>query len=168
MEGNDSKQPDSSAPIETTSSVNNVPCSENRFSNKKQELLQDHPRADVEQYRKVFQIYYARLCDTLPVEEVLPQLVSSEVITMREMEDVLAEKTTFRQARALLNGPMWRSISGGYPEAFVTLLCVLHRIRSCEALCEEICTNLNISVEAMTSESCELCKILSTCTCSCL
>jgi len=163
MERNNSKQPEATAPIETTSPANNVPCGENPFSNEKQ-LLQDHP--DVEQYQKVFKTYYARLCDALPVEGVLPQLVSSEVITIREMEDVLAERTSFRQACALLNGPIWRSISGGYPEAFVMLLCVLRCIRSCKALCEEICTNLNISAEVMTSESyaCELYKMLSTCT----
>jgi len=161
MEENNSKQPDTTASIET-SPANNVPCSENLPSSEKQESLQDHP--DVERYQKVFKTYYARLCDTLPVEEVLPQLVSSEVITMREMEDVLAERTTFRQARALLNGPIWRSISGGYPEVFVALLCVLCRIRSCETLCEEICTKLNISSEVMTSKSRELYKMLSTCT----
>jgi len=158
MGGNNSKQPDTSAPIETTSPTNSVPCSGNLPSNEKQEL-QDHP--DVERYQKVFKTYYARLCDALPVEEVLPQLVSSEVITIREMDDVLAERTTFRQARALLNGPIWRSISGGYPEVFITLLCVLRHIRSCEALCEEICTKFNISAEVMTSESCELYKMLS-------
>jgi len=162
MEGKSSKQPDTTAPIETTSPVDNVPSSENLPSNEKPESFQDH--TNVERYQEVFITYYARLCDALPVEEVLPQLVSSEVITMLEIEDVLAERTTFRQAHALLNGPIWRSISGGYPEVFVMLLCVLHRIRSCEALCEEICTKLNISAEVMTSKSRELYKMLSTCT----
>ena len=88
----------------------------------------------------------------IPVEEMLPHLVSKEVITMREMEDILAEKTTFRQARALLNWPIWRAISGGYPQAFVTFLCVLNSIRSCESLCEEICTKLNVSTEVISRE----------------
>ena len=108
---------------------------------------------DTERCQKVFKEYYARLCDVLPVEEVLPHLVSNNVITILEMDDVLTEKTTFRQARALLNGPIWGAISGGYPQAFITLLCVLRPIRSCETLCEEICTNLNISTEVMTRES---------------
>ena len=111
---------------------------------------------DPEECQKVFKAYYAKLCDNIPVEEMLPHLVSNEVITMREMEDVLAERTKFRQARALLNGPIWRAISGGYPQAFVTFLCVLHSIRSCETLCEEICTRLNISSEVMTNKSREL------------
>ena len=120
------------------------------------ELLE---HSDSERYQKVFKVYYARMCDALPVEEVLPHLVSNDVITIREMDDVLAEKTPFRQARALLNGPIWRAISGGYPQAFITLLLVLHSIRSCEILCEEICTKLNHrlwlnkSTKVMTSES---------------
>ena len=115
------------------------------------ELLE---HSDAERYQKVFKVYYARMCDALPVEEVLPHLVSNDVITVREMDDVLAEKTPFRQARALLNGPIWRAISGGYPQAFITLLLILHSIRSCETLCEEICTKLNkSSIKIMTSES---------------
>ena len=110
-------------------------------------------KSDTERYQEVFTTYYATLCDAIPVEEVLPHLVSNKVISLREMDDVLAEKTTFRQARALLNGPIWRSISGGYPKAFVTLLCVLRSTSSCEALCEDIGTKLNIAAEVMTSES---------------
>ena len=112
------------------------------------ELSEEH-RGDIDQYRKVFTAYYATFCKSIPVKEILPHLVSQEVITMQEMQDVLAERTTFEQACALLNGPIWRAISGGYPQAFVTFLCVLHSIRSCESLCEEICTKLNISTEVM-------------------
>ena len=111
---------------------------------------------ETERYQNVFKTYYARLCDAILVEEVLPHLVSSDVITVREMEDILVEKTTFRQARALLNGPIWRAISGGYPKAFVTLLCVLRSVRSCESLCEGICSELSISAEVISNESREL------------
>ena len=89
--------------------------------------FQEH--SDIERYRKVFKVYYARLCDVLPVEEILPHLVSNDVITLPEMDDVLAEKTSFRQTRALLNGPIWRAISGGCPQAFITLLCALRSVR---------------------------------------
>ena len=88
----------------------------------------------------------------IPVEEMLPHLVSGEVITMLEMEDVQAERTRSRQARALLSGPIWRAISGGYPQAFVTFLCVLYSIHNCESLCEEICTKLNVSTEVISRE----------------
>ena len=139
MEGHTSEQqPKSTQPTETKLSAN----------------LQD--QRDTERYQEVFTTYYATLCDAIPVEEVLPHLVSNKMISLREMEDVLAEKTTFRQTRALLNGPIWRAISGGYPKAFVTLLCVLRSVRSCKALSEEISTKLNITAEVITSESREL------------
>ena len=116
------------------------------------QLFNDFDR-DIGPYQKVFKAYYARLCDSIPVEVILPRLVSNGVITIREMEDVLVEQNTFRQARALLNGPIWRTISGGYPEAFITLLHVLYSIHSCKLLCEEICVNLKLSSEVIKSES---------------
>ena len=152
MGGSISKeQPKSTQSTETFSAKKLERSSVNPPSGERKESSQEH--YDTERYQNVFKTYYVRLCDAIPVEEVLPHLVSNDVITVREMDDILVEKTTFRQARALLNGPIWRSISGGYPKAFVTLLCVLHSIRSCEALCEDIGTKLNIAAEVMTSES---------------
>ena len=103
--------------------------------------------------QKVFKTYYARLCDCIPVEEVLPHLVSNDVITVREMEDIRVEKTSLRQAQALLNGPIWRAIRVCYPKPFITFLYVLHSIHGCKMLCEEMCTDLCISTEILSSES---------------
>ena len=72
---------------------------------------------------------------------------------MQEMEDIRVERTTLCQAQVLLNGPIWRAINGGYPKAFVMLLCVLRCIRSCESLCKDIYTELDISAEAISSET---------------
>lgn len=120
----------------------------------KEPFQNDHDiESDNELYQEVFKTYYAKLCEAIPVEEILPHLVSNEVITMREMDDVLAEKTVFRQTRALLNGPIWRAISGGHPQSFITLLYVMHSIHNCKTLCEEICGNLNISAEVLIRES---------------
>ena len=154
MEGTNSKQQLKSTQSTETSSANKLERSTVNPSNKGKESSQEYH--DIERYQNVFKTYYARLCDAIPVEEVLPHLVSNDVITVREMDDILVEKTTFRQARALLNEPIWRAISGGYPKAFVTLLCVLRSVRSCGILCEEICSKLSISAEGMSNESCEL------------
>ena len=135
MEGHTSEQQAKSTQPETIPSAN----------------LQDQ-RRDIERYQEIFTAYYATLCNAIPVEEVLPHLMSTKVISLLEMEDILAEKTTFRQTRALLNGPIWRAISGGYPKAFVTLLCVLRSVRSCKELSEEIGAKLNITDELI-SES---------------
>ena len=162
MGGTNSKQQPKSTQSTETSSANKLESSVDPPANKLESSVdppsnerkgssQEHH--EIERYQNVFKTYYATLCDAIPAEEVLPHLVSNDVITVREMEDILVEKTTFRQARALLNGPIWRSISGGYPNAFVTLLCVLRSIHSCETLCEAICRQLGISCEVMSNES---------------
>ena len=158
MEGTNSKQQPESTQSTAETSANKLERSNVNPSNERKESSQQHHRDDTERYQSVFKTYYARLCDAIPVEEVLPHLVSNDVITVRQMDDILVEKTTFRQARTLLNGPIWKAISGGYPKAFVTLLCVLRSVRSCEILYEEICSKLGISAEVimMSNESCEL------------
>ena len=154
MEGSNSKQqPKSTRPIATETSSADEGSMNPPSNDKKESSEEHHDSDDTERYQNVFKTYYARLCDGIPVEEVLPHLLSNDVITMREMDDILVEKTTFRQARALLNGPIWRSISGGYPKAFVTLVFVLCSVRNCEALCKEISSKLGISAEVMSSES---------------
>ena len=115
--------------------------------------LNQNTERETERYQKVFKAYYARLCDCIPVEEILPHLVSNETITVREMDDILVEKTAFRQAHALLNGPIWRAISGGCPKVFIAFLCALNSVRNCETLCEKICSDLNVSTEVIANES---------------
>ena len=154
MEGTNSKsngkqQARSNQPINLTKLDRDSPPSKKELC----ESPSDHNGDNTDRYQKAFTVYFAKLCDAIPVEKVLPHLVSNEVITVKEMEDVLAEKTAFRQARALLNGPIWGAISGGYPQSFVTFLCVLHSIRSCQTLSKEICTKLNISSEEIASKS---------------
>ena len=83
----------------------------------------------------------------------MPHLVSNDIVTFREMEDIRVEKTSFRQAQALLNGPIYRAIRVGYPKPFITFLYVLYSIHGCKMLCEEICVDLDISTEVLSSES---------------
>ena len=106
---------------------------------------------NVEKFRRCFQHYYATLCDVLPTDEMLPLLISSEVITMEEMLEIEAKETSSLRARALLSGPIWRAINGGFPDTFVRFLCVMSslRIQSCQKLCEEICLNLGITDEVI-------------------
>jgi len=106
-----------------------------------------------EEYRieckRVFQSYYARLAQSLPVEEILPDLVSNDLITIEEMQDILTEKKSSTKARSLLMGPLWRSINGGYPDTFIKVLCIMQRLpnEACTALSREICVKLNITNE---------------------
>ena len=99
--------------------------------------------------KQVFQSYYATLARVLRVDELLPDLVSNDLITMGEMEDILSEKGTTMKACALLMGPIWRSINGGYPDAFIKLLCIMQALpnKACAVLSREVCVKLNISDE---------------------
>ena len=112
---------------------------------------------DAAEYRRVFQQYYARLCAVLPAHEMLPSLLSCEIITMDEMEEIEAKETPSLKAHTLLRGPIGRAINGGFPTTFVRLLGLMRllRVKSCEELAEEICVSLSISSELISEASCE-------------
>jgi len=112
---------------------------------------------NIQKFRRCFQDYYAKLCSVLPINESLPSLVSCGVVTMNEMLNIEAKETTSLKARALLNGPVWRAIDGGYPDTFIRLLCVMRSLRicSCVELCDEICVKLGISSEVISKFSSE-------------
>lgn len=77
------------------------------------------------EYQQIFSSYYARLTQILPVDELLPDLVSNELVTMEEMEVILAEKRSYmteeKARRFISNGNRWRSVSGGYQDSFVKI-----------------------------------------------
>ena len=99
-----------------------------------------------EELKKVFTAYYAKLCEALPVEDILPSLVKNELITVQEMEEISAEKTSSDKARALLRGPVRGSIEGGCTITFIRLLCIIRSLnQACVQLSEDICTRLHIS-----------------------
>jgi len=104
-----------------------------------------------EKFRRCFQKYYAKLCAILPVDDILPNLLSCEVVTMKEMDEIEAKETSSAKASALLRGPVWRAIDAGLPDTFVILLCVMRAlgIRSCREFSEEICNKLDISDEVI-------------------
>jgi len=94
----------------------------------------------------------------LPVDDVLPNLLSCEVLTMKEMDEIEAKETSSAKASALLRGPVWRAIDAGLPDTFVILLCVMRtlRVRSCRELSEELCSKLDISGEVISELTSEL------------
>ena len=106
-----------------------------------------------EEFRKVFIAYYAKLCEVLPVEDILPSLVNNELITVQEMEEISAEKTSSSRARALLRGPVRGSIEGGCTITFIRLLCIMRSLNQvCVQLSEDICTRLQISGKIIEDE----------------
>ena len=112
----------------------------------------------VEKCKQVFQAYYSRMAEVLPVEEILPDLVSNGIITMEEMEEILTEKTSQKKSRSLLRGPIWRSISGGYRDSFIKMLCIMQLLRNkpCVALSQEICGELDITSDMIKAWSADI------------
>ena len=102
-----------------------------------------------EDYKRTFKTYYARLCDALcaPIVQILPELVSSEVITVHEAEEIGGERTSIEKARALLSKHIFTGISVGCPQVLEKLLSVMWHCsdHTCKALSKEICLKLNIS-----------------------
>jgi len=101
---------------------------------------------DVE--RKVFTRYYAKLCELLPatVEELLPHLVTSNVISFEEEEEILLHSTSSSKARAILL-PIRKALFAGIPRPFHELLSIImksSRHPECAELARQICSELNI------------------------
>ena len=115
----------------------------------------DYEDDRVEKCKQVFQAYYSRMEEVLPVKEILPYLVNNGIVAMEGVS--LAEKTSLEKSCDLLKGPIWRSINEGYPDSFIKMLCIMQLLqnKACVSLSKEICVKLNISsemVEAMSAD----------------
>ena len=116
----------------------------------------DYEDDRVEKCKQVFQAYYSRMEEVLPVKEILPYLVNNGIVTM-EAVSLATEKTSLEKLCGLLKGPIWRSISEGYPDSFIKMLCIMQLLqnKACSSLSKEICVKLDISsemVEAMSAD----------------
>ena len=98
--------------------------------------------------REVFTRYYAKLCELLPVtvEELLPHLVTSNVISFEEEEEILSQPTSSSKARAILL-PIPKALFEGIPRPFHEFLKVMQSSRhvECAELARQICSELNIT-----------------------
>ena len=106
-------------------------------------------QTQIKEYERTFTTYYARLCKALPVEQILPELVSRGVITFYKKEEILAENTFNKKAQALCDD-IYSGIKANCPEGLKQLLLVMHHhsgSHTCKTLSEEMCTILNIPVD---------------------
>ena len=122
--------------------------SQQKLSSTLEELQQD---SRIEKYKEVFTAYFAQLHEALPVELMLPKLVSTNVITIDEVAEIMAEGTSGETARVqvgvLLYGHIWKGICAGCAEVFTKLLHVMRSVDNhrCEQLSLEICAKLEIN-----------------------
>ena len=105
--------------------------------------------------RKVFTRYYAKLCELLPatVEELLPHLVTSNVISFEEEEEILTHSTSSSKARAILK-PIRKALFEEIPRPFHQFLTVMQSSRhtECAELVRQICSELNIMETSTTAQ----------------
>ena len=124
-------------------------------SNSSQPYLTEPTTEEIQQeshIEKVYQTYFSKLCKILP-DEILPELVSCNVITIDELGIISAKETTSDRVRELLCGHVWKGICGGCPEIFTKLLSVMRYIgNDCEELSIEIRAKLEIDGGDMSRE----------------
>jgi len=98
--------------------------------------------------REVFTRYYAKLCELLPtsVEELLPHLVTSNVISFEEEEEILSHSTPSSKSRAILL-PIRKALFEGIPRPFHEFLTIMQSSRHVEfaKLSRQIFSELNIA-----------------------
>jgi len=115
---------------------------------------------DVE--REVFTRYYAKLCELLParVEELLPHLVTSNVISFEEEEEILLHSTMSSKTRAILL-PIRKALFEGIPRPFHELLSIMKSSRDpgCAELARQICSELNIITTSDTGAALRECYV---------
>ena len=142
--------------VELTGSARSSASSQQNLSSTLEEGQQD---SRIEKYKEVFTAYFSQLHEALPVELILPKLVSMNVITIDEMAEIKAEGTssgeaTQAQVGVLLYGHIWKGISSGCAKVFTKLLHVMRSVDNdrCEQLSLEISTKLEISTGSTSRE----------------
>ena len=105
-------------------------------------------QTQIKKYKETFRTYYPTLCEALPVEQILPELISHRVITFYEKAEILAENTINKRAQALCDH-IQKGINAICPEGLKQLLFVMHHSgnHACKTLSEEMCTRLNIPID---------------------
>ena len=99
--------------------------------------------------REVFTRYYAKLCELLPttVEELLPHLVTSNVISFEEEEQISSHPTSSSKSRAILH-PIRKALFEGIPRPFHEFLAIMQSSQhvECAELARQICTELHLTI----------------------
>ena len=74
--------------------------------------------------QEIFQRYYAKLCEILPVEQILPYLVTKGVISFEDEEEIMAQATSWLKVRALLM-PIRKALFADITDPFWILLRIM-------------------------------------------
>ena len=92
--------------------------------------------------------FYEKICKTLPIDELLPDLVTQRVITIDDKTRIAAAgKTESERTQYLLDHYIGRALSAGDPNYFHILLDVMSHSPKCTFLIDAIQQHLSTAVE---------------------
>ena len=92
--------------------------------------------------------FYEKICKTLPIDEILPKLVTERVITIHDKSKIDATaKTEFERVQYLLHHYIAGPLLMGDPSFFNTLLDFMSTISKCGFLVTEIQQHLSTSLK---------------------
>ena len=96
----------------------------------------------------VLSTFYEKICITLPVNELLPKLVTERVITVTEKAKISATgKTEFERSQYLLDYYIARPLSVGDSSFFNKLLDIMSTSSKCNFLINEIQYQLSTAMK---------------------
>ena len=117
------------APGAATTSTNNL-----RYEKKLQESV-------------ALVMFYKDLCNVLPVDDLLPVLVTQQVITIKNKDLIMSGKTNDERTQCLLDHFISKSLSVGDTTTFYKLLEAMKTSPKCNFLVERINQFLSNSEE---------------------
>ena len=91
--------------------------------------------------------FYKDLCNALPVDDLLPLLVTHRVITIPNKDSIMSGKTSSERTQFLLDHFISKSLSAGDTHAFYKLLEAMQTLSECNSLAERINQFLSSSKE---------------------
>jgi len=93
--------------------------------------------------RAIFQRYYAKLCEILPVEQILPYLVTNGAISFEDEGEIMSQATSWLKVRTLLM-PIRKALFAEITDPFCILLRVMQSSQhlACMQLAADIITEM--------------------------
>ena len=91
--------------------------------------------------------FYEKICKALPINELLPKLVTQRVITINDKSRIAATgKTEFERSQYLLDHYIARPLSAGDPNFFNILLDLMSSTSKCSFLVNEMQSYLSTTL----------------------
>ena len=92
--------------------------------------------------------FYEKICSTLPVDELLPKLVTERILTVNDKTRISSyDKTEYKKSQHLLDNFIARPLSVGDASLFNKLLDIMSASSKCSFLVSEIQHQLSVTMK---------------------